>query len=234
MAIAIENLNDFALDGNTFFRGRVVDRLEHVAGLVVISTALEREGALSGGWKKVVGVDGGHDRGVEEAGSAEAGEGENDGVEFAATKFLQAGIDVAADGLDRQIGADIEELAAAAKASCADARGGWELLYGSSGERDEHIPGIFTLRNGGGNQISLIHERHGNGNVLEAVNGKIDFGFEEGLFEFLGEQAFATGFVERAIGDAVAGGFDGDEVDLKTGMEPHQLGGDEIALGQGE
>ena len=189
---------------------------------------------MAWGGEQILGVDGKHNGWIEEAGTAKAGEGEDDGVEFAVAEFVEAGVDVASDRLDGKIGAGGEQLRAATETAGANAGGSRQILDGSRGGRNNDIAGVFPLRDGGGDQIGLIDQRHGDGDILEAVDSEIDFVSEEGLFEFLGEEAFAAGFVERAVGDAVAGGFDGDEFDLQIGMKPHQLGGDEIALGQGE
>ena len=212
----------------------MVDRVEQFAGSIVISTALKGKRTLPGGGEQIIRADGKHDGGIEEAGPTEAGECENDGIELAAAELLQAGVDVAANRFNGEIGTGGEQLAATPEAAGADAGGGLEVVYGPGGERDEYIPGIFPLGDGGGDQVSLIDQRHGDRDVFEAVDGEIDFISEEGLIEFLGEQALPAGFVQRAIGDAVAGGFDRDKINLEAGMEPPQLSGDEIALSEGK
>ncbi|HEX4309513.1 MAG TPA: hypothetical protein VHZ25_05755, partial [Acidobacteriaceae bacterium] len=64
--------------------------------------------------------------------------------------------------------------------------------------------------------------------------GKIHPLFQQSLLEFLGEQAFSAEFMERLIGDFVAGRGDRDQFNPKPGMRPLQLGGDDAALRAGQ
>lgn len=93
---------------------------------------------------------------------------------------------------------------------------------------------IFTLGDGGNDEIGLIDEGHGDGDIFEAVDDEIDFFVEQGLFELADEEAFAAEFVEGAVGDLVAGGFEDLGFDVDGAMLSEKGIDDELALGAGE
>ena len=51
------------------------------------------------------------------------------------------------------------------------------------------------------------------GHVLGRMHGDVDRAGKQRLVDLLGEQAFAAGLDQRPVGDAVAGGTDGDDQD---------------------
>ena len=90
------------------------------------------------------GVDGGHEGGVEEVGALDAGGGEDDGIILAFGEFAEAGVDVAADGEDLEVGAESEELGLAAEGAGADfgVFGEIEDVFGFVGS--EEVAGVFA------------------------------------------------------------------------------------------
>ena len=194
------------------------------------AAALESKRALGGGGEEIGGF---HCRWIEEASALETGGGEDDGVVLAFPQLAQARVDVAAQGLNVGVGIFFEQLAAAAEAGGADSSAGECERLGEIGHH-QHIPGIFPRGDGGNDEAGLIDQGHGDGHVFVAVNSEIDLIIEQGLFEFLGEESFTTGFIEGAVGDAVAGGLDETEFDVEIRPMLHELIRDELALGTSE
>jgi hypothetical protein len=116
-----------SFEGDADAREGVIEGGEELLGAGVIAAALEGECALAGVGEEIVERDRVHGGGVEEIGAFEAGEGEDDGVEFAVALFVDAGVDVAADVFDLKIGAEGEELAFAAEGASADFGVGGEI-----------------------------------------------------------------------------------------------------------
>jgi len=197
---------------------------------------LQRERALSGGGEHFVEAEHGHFGFIKQSGAAEAGGGEDDGVELAIAEFAKAGVDVAADGIDHEIGAVMEKLGATARRAGADFGAGREVGDGLGFEGDQHIPWIFALGDGAEGEIGLIDERLGDRDVLEGVDGEVDGAFEQGALELLGEDAFAAELVEGLVDDGVAGGLEDDQLDgeVFVFVDFFQGGGDELGLGLGE
>ena len=135
--------------------------------------------------------------------------------------------------LDGAVGADGEDLAAATEAAGADPG-----VLGKLGEGaalgNEHIARVLAFGDGGEDEICVVHQRHGDRDVLEGVDGEVDFAVEQGLFEFLGEESFAAEFVEGFFGDLVAGGFEDDQLDGEGGVGLFEFGGNKLGLGFGE
>jgi len=100
--------------------------------------------------------------------------------------------------------------------------------------RDEDVADIFALRDGGDDQICLLDERHGDGDVFKAVDDEIDFAIKKGLLELADEETFAAELVEGAVGDLVAGGFESCEIDVEVWMELLEGIYDEMGLSEGE
>src|SRR6266550_2819649 len=129
-AVAIEAGDEGALEIDTLSGGGMIERVEELLGCQIVAAALDGECALAGVGEEMVEGNGMHEGGVEEVGAFEAGEGEDDGVEVAvsALEFADAGVDVAADVLEFQIGAEGEELTAAAEGAGADFGIRWASL----------------------------------------------------------------------------------------------------------
>ena len=80
----------------------------------------------------------------------------------------------------------------------------------------------------------MFHQRHGDGDVFEAVDDEIDFVIEESLLELADEEAFAADLVEGSVGDLVTGGFESGDSDVQIWVEMLKRAYDEVGLGERE
>src|SRR5215475_14045196 len=76
--------------------------------------------------------------------------------------------------------------------------------------RAEGIARILALGNGG--DFESLGEF--SGQVLQRMDGQIDFACGEGFFDFFGEHALRPDLGEGDVGDLVAGGVDDFDLDL--------------------
>jgi len=173
-----------------------------------------------------------HERGIEKVGALEAGEGEDDPVELAGFEFADAGVDVAANVIDFQVGANSQQLAAAAEGAGANFRAWRQILDGWGLGRDEHISHVLARRHGRDDEICLLHQRHRHRHVFETVDNEIDLVIEQRLLELADEEALATKLVQGPIGDLVAGSFESCQIDRQRWMDALELVYDELGLGQ--
>ena len=120
----------------------------------VIGAAFDTESALTDGGEKGWGLEDQRDT-VLELQALEPGFGEEDGVEFAVIELFQAGVDVAADFGELQIGAKMFELRLTAGAASADfgvCREFFKLLgWRGGGGQQEHI--AAGVRGGGRRRV---------------------------------------------------------------------------------
>ena len=79
----------------------------------------------------------------------QSGRGEDDGVVFSLLEFAQAGIDVAAQGMNVEVGADGLELRLSAQAGGADARALGQFLKARIVARAEGVARVLALGDGG-------------------------------------------------------------------------------------
>jgi hypothetical protein len=117
--------------------------VEELAGGGVSGVAADGERTLSGGGEHLFEAE--DLRGFAlEAEPAEAGEGEDGRVVVAVADLADAGLDVAADGTDLEVGANLAELCfAAGRAGAADGAGR-EAVEGGAGAGDEDVAGVFA------------------------------------------------------------------------------------------
>ena len=87
-------------------------------------------------------------------------------VELAFVELAETGVEVAADGFDGEIGAELAELCGAAKGAGADAGAGLEI-----GETlaDQGVTRVFARGNGGQDETVGEFRRE----ILEAVDGEV-------------------------------------------------------------
>ena len=120
--------------------------------------------------------------------AVEAGGREDEGIALALLEFAQAGVDVAADLDEGDVGAKGEDLGATAWAGGADAASGGEGVEGPVLLADPDVAGVGALGDGG---ESELRGQFG-GEVFQAVDSEVDAAFFEGFFYFLDEDAFAV------------------------------------------
>ncbi len=180
------------------------------------AAGFEGECSLAGGGTDLVGgealVDG---LGALEA--VEAGGGEDEGVALALLEFAEAGVDVAADFDEGDVGAEGEDLGAAAGAGGADAAAGGEGVERPVGLADPDVAGVGAFGDGGEGEL----RGELGGEIFEGVDGEVDAAFFEGFFDLLDEDAFAVEvgrWDEAGLLHAVAGGADDFEFDVVAGV----------------
>src|SRR5579863_10285647 len=132
----------------------------------------------------------------------QAGGGQDDGVVFALLEFAQAGVDVAAQGMNVEVGADSFELRLTAQAAGADARTLRQFLKTRIVARAEGVARVFPFCDGGDFESG---GKFG-GQVFQRVHGEIDAAGGEGFFNFFRKHAFGTDHGKGDVGDFVAGG----------------------------
>ena len=139
-------------------------------------------------------ADGGtHDVGAEDfaddvapAESAQARGCQHNRVILSALDLGDAGIDVAANGLNIEIGPDAAELRYAPQRTGADLCAEFDIAQFAA---DDGVARIGPLRKGGdGEAFGQL-----GGQIFQAVDGKIDAFVEQGFLDLAGEEAFAAG-----------------------------------------
>jgi hypothetical protein len=190
-----------------------------VAGFVdgVFGAAgFERECALAGGGTHLFGAE----ALMNPLGSletVEAGGGEDEGVALALFELAQTGVDVAADFDEGDVGAEGEELGAAAGAGSADAASGGEGVERPVWLADPDVAGVGAFGDRGEGELG----GELGGEVFEAVDGEVDAALFEGFFDFFDEDALAVEIGRRdeaGLLHAVAGGADDFEFDVVAGV----------------
>ena len=193
----------------------------------VVGPDLHRERPLAGGGQHLDRVEqlGGL---VDAAQAAQAGGGEDDGVEPALGDGAQAGVDVAAQAGDHQAEAERLELRAPAGRPGADGGAGGQLAEGEPVAGDERVARVLAGGHGGDGRRGI----RGGGQVLERVHGEVDPAVGEGGAQRGDEHAGAAELGERGGAVEVALGAHLDELDLVA--ERAQPVGHPGGLGGGE
>jgi hypothetical protein len=139
--------------------------------------------------------------------------GEQDGVIVAVHQLAQAGVDVAADGRERQVGPGGPEEGHPPRAAGADPGAMGQLVKRPSVGRDQRIARVLAAGDGHQVQPGRRPRRH----VLEAVDRQVDRAAEQGRFELLDEDARAP-VAAGGVGGlgAVAAGRDQHDLDLQV------------------
>ena len=147
----------------------------------------------------------------------EAGGGEDECVAFAVVELLEAGVDVAADLDEVDIGAEGEELRAATRAGGADGSAHRQGVEGPVRLADPDVAGVDAFRDGGESEL----RSELGGEVLEGVDGEVDTAFFEGFFDLLDEDALAVEVGRRdeaGLLHAVACGADDLKLNVVAGV----------------
>src|SRR6266436_3047429 len=187
LTAALQRGEQSALGDDGGARFGVVQSAEDFGGFGIGKAAFGGNRTLAHGreknlWRKSFGD------AIAPAEAVEPGFGEEDGVVFTALGFAEAGVDIAAQVADIEIGANVAKLLLAAKASGADARALAEIGEGGAACRDEAVSNVFAAEDSGKGQAGGDFGR----DVLDAVDGDVDRFFHQGVFEFLDENAFAA------------------------------------------
>jgi hypothetical protein len=143
-------------------------------------------------------------------------------------EFAQARIDVAAQGMNVEIGADGLQLRLAAQAGRAHARALRQVFDFRIKPRAEGVARVLSFRDRGD------FESRGKfgGQVFQRMHGEIDAAGGKRLFDFFGEHALGADHGEGNVGDLVAGGV--DDFDFHFMAARAQKRGDVVGLPEGQ
>jgi hypothetical protein len=222
VATGFEAAEEGAFGGDGEARRRVVERGEELGEAGVVGADFQAQGPLAGGGQHAVEVE---EFGVggEKSGAGQSSAGQDDGVELPVADFAEAGVDVAANVGEEEVGTEGGELDAAAQAGGADAGAGREVGEAAAVAGDEDVARVFAPRDDGGQ--AQTGGGFG-GEIFVAVDGEVDAAIEECGLEFAGEKADLAGGGERGVGFAVAGGGDDFQADGEAGVGAGQGVGD--------
>ena len=130
----------------------------------------------------------------------EPGGGQHDGVVAAVVELAQPGVEVAAQRLDAQVGAQRAQLHQPAQARRADAGALGQLGERRVARRDEGVARILALEHGG--QLEAVGQVHRH--VLQRMHRQLRPAVVERGLELLHEQPLAADLRQAAVEDAVA------------------------------
>jgi len=224
VAAAAEGAEECALERDGFACGGVTGGGE---GIGVGGTRLEGDGALADSrdhFFQREDIEGEAVPGID-AEAREAGAGEEGGIGVAAGDFPEAGVDVAADFGVCAIRVQEAALGAAAGAAGGDEAGAREALTA----HEDIVDGLAREESGEGEGIRI-----GGGQVFGGVHGEVGAAGEEGIFEFLGKEAFAALFFHGKAALLVAGGDEFEDLEACPGKVSLQLRAGEFGLPEGE
>ena len=159
----------------------------------------------------------------------QASGGKDRAVALIAGGLAQAGVHVAADRDDLQVGTFFGDLSGAPGAAGADADARGKLVQRGTQVRNKDVPGIGPLEDGSDDHA--VGER--GGHVLEAVDGHVDFAGFQATLDFLDEHA-ETHSGQWGVAVGIALGRNGDDLEADVGMGPVQGGEREVGLDQGQ
>ena len=153
---------------------------------------------------------------------------QHDGVIEPLIKLAQAGVQVATQGLDAQVGPQSTQQRHAAQAGGADDStlgqfGQVRVVIGNQG-----ITRVFALHHAGQDKTFGQRHRH----VLERVHGQVGTALLNGHLQLFDEQAFAADFAQAAVQNLVALGRHAQERDLMTQLGQQRF--DMFSLPQGQ
>ncbi|EWS54435.1 hypothetical protein X551_02751 [Methylibium sp. T29] len=130
----------------------------------------------------------------------QADSSQHDGVVLAFVELAQAGVEVAAQRLDAQVGPAGAQLAQPPQARGADHRAGRQRGQVGVAWGDPGVTRVLALQHRGEHETDGQVHRH----ILQRMHREVGVtGLQRGL-ELLDEQALATDLAERAVQDLVA------------------------------
>ena len=120
---------------------------------------------------------------------------QDQGVQPQGLQLFQAGVHVAPQGDDLQVGPPVQELHPAPQAAGADAPARRDFRQAGVAGGDEGVAIVFPGRHRPQHQPRGDLRRH----VLEAVHRQINPARQQGLFDLLDEQALAAHLGQRHV-----------------------------------
>ncbi len=154
---------------------------------MIRAASLKSESALAWSWtylfRSETLVDG---FGAVEA--VEPGSSQDESIAITLFEFAKAGVDVAANLYEGDVGAESEDLGTASRTGSADAPAGGKCVESPVIFADPHVTGVGALGDGGEGKLRRELGRQ----VFERMNGEVDAAFFECLFNLFDEKAFAV------------------------------------------
>ena len=198
-AAATQPTRDGPLGQHGQERGFVAGLLQQLAQGGVVFAHLQAKRALARGRQHLRGLKTGADACAQAQPHQTRGR-QHDGIKTAFVQLAQAGVQVATQGLDAQVGTHRQQLHHAAKAAGAD--------HGTLGQGreagvvvgDKGIARVFAFPDRG--QHKARRQLHGH--VFQRVHGQVRLAGFQRRFQFLDEQPFATHLGQRPVQDLVA------------------------------
>src|SRR6202034_770127 len=232
LAASTEAVEQCAFAAGSGMGSGVVQKFQLLASGAIAFANFNAEGTLAGG--------GAHDFGGDDlfdefrfAEALQSGDSQDNCIVFSLLEFAQAGVDVAAQRMNPEVGADRFELCLAAQAGRAEARSLGQIPKAGVMTRAESVARIFPLCDSG----DFESRRKIGGQILQRVDGEIDAASGESLFDFLGENSFAeptlrTDHGQGDVGDLIATGVDDFDFDFVAAGAQER--GDVIGLPKSE
>ena len=229
LTAAVQTGQETALGFHADAGGAVFHAGQQFQHFTVITTAFDAQGTLAHG---------GHEGGRLEMVHAvrgktqtlEPGGGQHDGVVFAFLHLAQAGIHIAAQGKDLQVGTQIEQLGLTAQAAGAHAGPLGQFVQRGVAVGEQAVHADLTL--GHAAQDEALGQDHGH--VLDAVHGQVGGTVQQGFLDLLDEQALAAHLGHGDIQDDVAAGLDDAQADVQARFQGLQAGFDVFGLPEGQ
>ena len=195
---------------------------------------LDAQSALAGGGQHGVGFEDLADA-CAQAQALEAGRGQHDAGVLAFVELAQAGVEVAAQGFDAQVGPQRLQQHGAAQAGGAHHGALRQVLQAGMAGRDPGVARVFALHHAG--QCEALGQLHGH--VLERMHGDVGAALFQRGFQLFHEQALAADLAQRAVQDLVAlGGHaqqgDGVAARLQQGLDVFGLPQGQAAFAGGD
>ena len=189
----------------------------------IVFTHLQAQGALASGRQHLRRLEAGSDA-LTQTQPHQACSGQHDGVKATVVELAQPGVQVAAQGLDAQVGPRRQQLHHAAQAAGADHRALGQGIDTGKVVGDKRVARILSLPHR--RQHKTRRQLHGH--VLQRVHGQMSLTHFERGFQFLDEQTLAAHLGQGAVQDLVAACGHAQKLDLqcKPGLQnrAHVLG----------
>jgi hypothetical protein len=138
----------------------------------------------------------------------------NDGIVLARLKLAQARVDIAAQRVYVEVRTHGPQLRFTPQTAGSDPSSLGQSVYGGIANRTQRIAGILPRRNRSYFEIA----DQVSGQVLQAMNCKVDMVCCERFLDLFGKHPFCSHLGEGNVGDLVAGGVNDLDLNLVTAL----------------
>ena len=206
--------------GGAVFQARQQDEQ-----IIIVLSAFNAQRALAHGGQKALRVQRRHVRGAESQ-PVEPGGGQDDGVVVAVPQFAQPRVHIAAQAGNTEVRPQGQQLGLAPQAAGAHMRALRQGVHIGVIEGKETVGAGLARRHAA--QDQPFGQNHGH--ILDAVHGQVRPPVQQGLFDFLHEQALAAHFGQGHVQNDVAPGLDHVERNRQFGVLSFQAAFDVLGL----